>query len=154
KRGIPTVTIVTEEFRNLYGVVTKSLGQPALEAVWIQHPIVSVPHPEMRQRANPVIPAIVAVATGTNGHAPAGGDRAARAGAAAEGVVEVVERLTLPDSLEAVYERFAAEGWTDGLPIVPPTEERVARMLAYSDLDPSCSLGPMPPRWGQATVAK
>ncbi len=60
---------------------------------------------------------------------------------------EVAERLTVADDPEAIFERFAREDWTDGLPIVPPTEERVARMLAGSDFDPSCSLGPMPPSW-------
>ena len=66
----------------------------------------------------------------------------------------VVERITVADDPEAIFERFASEDWTDGLPIVPPTEERVARMLAYSDLHPSSSLGPMPPRWGDATIVK
>ncbi|MBI3966879.1 MAG: hypothetical protein HY329_14700 [Chloroflexi bacterium] len=67
---------------------------------------------------------------------------------------ELAERISVPDTLEAAYERFYDEGWTDGLPIVPPTEERVQRMLAYSDLDPAHSLGSVPPKWGQATIAK
>ena len=67
---------------------------------------------------------------------------------------EVIERITVANDPEAIFERFASEDWTDGLPIVPPTEERVARMLAYSDLDTSFSLGPMPPRWGEASIAK
>ena len=67
------MTIVTEEFRRLYGVVTKSIGQPALRAVWIAHPVVSIPHPEMRERAGPAMPAIVELALGTNGHASGSG---------------------------------------------------------------------------------
>ena len=63
-----------------------------------------------------------------------------------------LERITVADDPEALFDRFASEGWTDGLPIVAPTEERVARMLAGSGLDPSVSLGRMPPRWGEATV--
>ena len=31
---------------------------------------------------------------------------------------------------EEIQDYFAAHGWSDGLPIVPPTEERVAEMLA------------------------
>src|SRR5262245_3188728 len=31
---------------------------------------------------------------------------------------------------DAAVELFHERGWTDGLPIVPPTEERVLRMLA------------------------
>jgi hypothetical protein len=123
--------------------------------VYVPHPIVSVPHPEMRGRAEPVMRAIVDIATGTaaRGAGSAGVDGAAtsRRPAAA---VDVVERITVEDDPEAIFERFASEGWTDGLPIVSPTEERVARMLAGSDVEPSLSLGPMPPRWGAATIAK
>src|SRR5580704_10195254 len=36
----------------------------------------------------------------------------------------------LPDSLEAVNDYFYEQGLTDGLPIVPPTLERVERMLS------------------------
>jgi hypothetical protein len=120
-----------------------------LPAVYVAHPIVSIPHPEMRERAEPVMAALVEIATAT-GARPNSVARSSRAAAAAE----VVERITVEDDAEAIFERFASEGWTDGLPIVPPTEERVARMLAGSDLDPSLSLGPMPPRWGEATIAK
>ena len=38
--------------------------------------------------------------------------------------------LDLPDSLEAINEHFYSSDWTDGLPIIPPTEERVHAMLA------------------------
>ena len=65
-----------------------------------------------------------------------------------------LERITVADDPEAIFERFASEGWADGLPIVAPTEERVERMLAGSDFDSYCSLGPLPPSWGEATIAK
>jgi hypothetical protein len=64
---------------------------------------------------------------------------------------DVVE---LPDRLEAVEEAFHARGWTDGLPIVPPTEERVRRMLAGIDADPDAVVGKVPPLWGEATIEK
>jgi len=134
------VTVVTEEFRNLYRLVTKSLGLPALPAVWIQHPIVSVQHAELRTRAELALPAIVGVITGANDQAHEGGGQPAAATVSAP-AAPVVERITVDDSLEAVYERLEAEGWTDGLPIVPPTEARVARMLAYTDLEPADAPG-------------
>ena len=118
--------------------------------MYVPHPIVSVPHPEMRARAEPVMAAVVESTTeigargsgGTGRHAAAGSGRPAVSG-----------RVTVDDDPEAIFERFAREGWTDGLPFVPPTEDRVAQMLAQSDLDPSLSLGSMPPRWGEATIA-
>ncbi len=39
------------------------------------------------------------------------------------------------DALEAI-ELFAERGWTDGLPIIPPTEERVAEFLRVAGRDP------------------
>jgi len=40
-----------------------------------------------------------------------------------------------PD-LAAAMELCFAKGWTDGLPVVPPTEDRIAAMLAAVKLDP------------------
>jgi hypothetical protein len=39
------------------------------------------------------------------------------------------ERIEIEDDLWAANAFFEEKGWTDGLPIIPPTEERVARML-------------------------
>jgi hypothetical protein len=115
--------------------------------VYVAHPIVSVVHPEIHRRAERALAAIVETATDTR--APDGATSAPPRAAA----TDVIERLTVDDDPDAVFERFAREGWTDGLPIVPPTEARVARMLRGANLDPSLSLGAMPPRWGDVTVA-
>ncbi len=64
------------------------------------------------------------------------------------------ERVEVDDSLEAVYRLFQARGWGDGLPIVPPTEDRVKRFLDYTDRDPQQIVATIPPRWGEATVEK
>jgi len=46
------------------------------------------------------------------------------------------------------------QGWTDGLPVVPPTEERVAAMLAGTKLAPGTLIAKVAPGWGKATVEK
>jgi hypothetical protein len=43
------------------------------------------------------------------------------------------------------------KGWGDGLPIVPPTAERVEQMLAYCDRPLDASIGLVAPRYGAAT---
>jgi len=63
-------------------------------------------------------------------------------------------RITLPDDLEAVYERFCEEGWGDGLPIIPPTPERVARFVSASGRPPDEVVAEVPPVMGPATVEK
>jgi hypothetical protein len=47
------------------------------------------------------------------------------------------------DAVDALFER---NGWTDGLPIVPPTEERVRAMLGDAHLAPDVVLGVEPVR--------
>jgi hypothetical protein len=64
------------------------------------------------------------------------------------------ERIELDDSPEAVEAYFSAQQWSDGLPIIPPTEDRVRAMLGAVARDPQDSLGDMPPGWGRATVEK
>lgn len=60
--------------------------------------------------------------------------------------------LRIEGGFDAVYDRFMEEGWSDGLPIVPPTAERVGRMLEFTDRDPSDVIGDLPPYLGAATV--
>jgi len=52
------------------------------------------------------------------------------------------------DEAEEMFER----GWTDGLPVIPPTTERVEAMLGGAD--GGVSLGPVPPAMGEATLAR
>ena len=54
------------------------------------------------------------------------------------------------DLIEVCYEN----GWTDGLPVVPPTPDRVERMLRGTDRDPDALIAAVPPKWGRATVEK
>jgi hypothetical protein len=51
-------------------------------------------------------------------------------------------------------ELFTDRGWSDGLPIVPPTEERVHAMLTAARLEGDEILGTLPPRGGLATARK
>lgn len=54
------------------------------------------------------------------------------------------------DAIEACYER----GWSDGLPVVPPTPVRVLRMLKGTSRAPDEVVGLMPPDLVPCTVEK
>ena len=54
------------------------------------------------------------------------------------------------DDIEAMFER----GWSDGLPLVPPTPERVARMLTGTTRDPAEVVAIVPPDLVDCTVEK
>ena len=65
-----------------------------------------------------------------------------------------VEAIRSGDPVETVNEVFRARGWTDGLPIVPPTLARVEAMLSCTDRDRNDVLGEVEPLRGLATVEK
>ncbi|HHX73709.1 MAG TPA: hypothetical protein GX699_02245 [Firmicutes bacterium] len=52
-------------------------------------------------------------------------------------------RLLEPDTEENLHRLFIENGWTDGNPIILPTEERVAEMLTGTDRDPQEVIGRM-----------
>ena len=58
------------------------------------------------------------------------------------------------DGYDEAQEYFYAQGMTDGLPITPPTEERVAAMVAASGRAADESLGTVHPAVAEATVEK
>jgi hypothetical protein len=72
--------------------------------------------------------------------------------------VEAVETEPQPreiiftGSLDAVQEHFLTKGWSDGLPIVPPTPGRVDRFLAATSEDPGTVLGTLPPELREITI--
>lgn len=62
-------------------------------------------------------------------------------------------RVTLT-ALEDDVDAFDARGWGDGLPVVPPTEARVLRMLEGTDRAPDEIVADVPPDLTPATVEK
>jgi len=61
-----------------------------------------------------------------------------------------VELAAMEDEVETCFER----GWTDGLPVVPPTEERVVRMLQATDRAADDIVAEVPPDRVSCTVEK
>lgn len=64
------------------------------------------------------------------------------------------EQIAMNDDLDNINQLFYRRGWTDGLPIVPPTPERVGKMLQYTDYEPSDVIATIPPKYGEATIEK
>jgi AhpC/TSA family len=63
-------------------------------------------------------------------------------------IAAAMEASANSDELEEMFER----GWTDGLPVVPPTADRVEKMLGgYAG---PASLGEVPPAMGEATLER
>ncbi len=61
-----------------------------------------------------------------------------------------IEFSTAEDEFEAMY----ARGWTDGLPVIPPTRERVLKMLTGTTRHPQDVVALCPPDLVELTVEK
>jgi hypothetical protein len=67
-----------------------------------------------------------------------------------------------PDGTRIIFSGDAAEinrffyrrGWSDGLPLIPPTEAALAEMLQGTDLPPDHVVGKLEPRFGKASIEK
>ena len=62
--------------------------------------------------------------------------------------------FTFAGAYEDIDAHYQELGWTDGLPIVPPTEARVEEFLAQSPREPRDVVAVLPPRQGEATLEK
>src|SRR5258705_50119 len=70
---------------------------------------------------------------------------------------ESIERAVLieaPDDLDAFNQMYHERRWTDGLPVIPPTVERVERMLRHSRRSPDDIVAAIAPGFGTATVQR
>jgi hypothetical protein len=140
RAGIPSVSIVTTPFMQQAAVVCKGVGLPSL-------PIAEYPGVPMTDGSDTVakkvemlLPQIIAGLSGARD--------TARTATAEPSPRDVVFRGTLDE----IQERFHANLWTDGLPIIPPTRERVERFLARTRRAPDEVIGRLLPENRTATV--
>ena len=93
-----------------------------------------------------------AAVTGATLATPAPTEPLLKPGCSAKAALDpaIAAAMTHPDedAMEEMFER----GWTDGLPVVPPTEERVEKMLGRHARQ--TSLGQVPPAMGELTLER
>ncbi|MCS7174062.1 MAG: hypothetical protein N0A24_12005, partial [Armatimonadetes bacterium] len=126
-RGIPTAVVITEAFSGIADTMARDLGVPGYPYVLIPHPISSLTAEELRARAEAALPEVVRLLGG-------GERRTDRVPAA--GSERLVEEAPSPNGEPSLIESCYARGWTDGFPVVPPTEALVQAFLAQVDRDP------------------
>jgi len=142
RHGVPTVTVCSSAFYKAARFQATGRGMGNLPIVQIPHPMHTAAELEVRQRAEAILDDVVSALTRRS--ELSGEKEAAR----------LPDEITLPDSPDALQEFFFEHGWTDGLPVVPPTRAAVQAMLASADRDPHQGVGPIPPRMRMATVEK
>lgn len=70
------------------------------------------------------------------------------------GTTEGARRHRAPADFRALQAHLECKGWTDGLPVIPPTEELVREMIAAGSAPAQELLGVMEPVKGKATIEK
>ncbi len=71
--------------------------------------------------------------------------------------MSAIEPLEVGDEADAgtagadLVEEYYARGWTDGLPVVPPTRQKIDAVVAALGGDPEFVECKVPPRWGALT---
>ena len=136
--GVPSVAIVATGFAQQARLVSSALGlrEPALAC----YPGVIVTDDETTLTAKVkehLVPSIIDGLTGTGVNDSA---RHTRSDSTFD-----PERTAFAGDLDAVHDHFDALGWTDGLPIVPPTRDRIIRMLASCRLDAHSAIATLAP---------
>jgi hypothetical protein len=63
-------------------------------------------------------------------------------------------RVRVPAGAEELFAEMEARGWGDGLPVIPPTPERVAEFISASRRPASEVVGRIPPTFAAGTVEK
>ena len=134
----------------------------SLPIVIVPHPVGGLPPGQVEQKADRVFEDVIQALLETGARAGEG-KKVGRAQKqtfktkslfASPPEAESDEPVQVSDNPDSIYQLFQARGWIDGLPFIPPGEERVAKMLAYTDRDPKEVLAVLPPRWGEATLEK
>jgi len=67
---------------------------------------------------------------------------------------ELAVTVEAPNDLDAINRLYRERGWSDGLPIVPPTVERVTRMLQHTSCGRHEIIARVAPGYGAATVER
>jgi hypothetical protein len=132
-----------------------ALGVSGLPLLVVDHPLGGERPDSVARRAHQAFEQLASLieAVGASGASPAGhGGGLAETVAPTRPATVDAPDLTVDDDPLALLAAFTERAWGDGLPIVPPTPERVAAMLG--DRDGARVLGAMPPLWRQATLDK
>jgi hypothetical protein len=140
------VTVCSTAFTQLGHAQATSLGYPDLPIAIIPHPFGNRTRDEVRRLATECVDSIAQLICGA-GAAPSKPVSRAPAGARAT-LVEI------PGDLDELNRFVHERRWGDGLPVVPPTHERVERMLSGTRRAPGEVVANIAPAFGAATVER
>jgi hypothetical protein len=137
--------MVTDEFLLLAKTESSTRGLTDLRLIELPHPVGSVSLDILRSLAELKIDSIVRVLTAGDMRSDLNGG---------DGSAECAATVEVPFDPGLMFQYFINRGWSDGLPMLPPTEAAIDAMIAGSDLKKDELLGVIPPLNGIATVER
>ena len=144
KRGVVTTTVCSAPFLKPAKAQAQHEGMSSVPFVKILHPMATAPLETVVEQVKKALPQVTHALT--------------IAGEQEEKQTSQNDReenlLTINGGVEEVFELFHERGWTDGFPIIPPTEINVRAMLSQSVYSPDTTLGLLPPAMNPVTVDK
>ena len=139
RAGIRSVSMVSSGFVRQARAIGQILGLPDLPLAEYPGVIMTDPAETFRRKVEQMVDQIVAGLAQPFAPAPKPPEPAPR---------EIVFR----GALDEVQEFFHQQLWTDGLPIIPPTLDRIDQFLRWTDRAPDEILGVVRPELREATV--
>jgi hypothetical protein len=135
RRGVQAATIVTDAFRLSGDAMAGAQGAPGYRYAAIPHPLSNLTPDECRTRAREVLPEVMAI-LGLEGATPTA-PRAAATSKPEPGRPSM-DDVTVDQvrDFQRVVDYYYQEGWTDGLPVVPVSEETVGAFVDHVGRDP------------------
>ncbi|HEY3953047.1 MAG TPA: hypothetical protein VGM53_06710 [Streptosporangiaceae bacterium] len=139
-RGVPSVVMLSDHFAPVGRAIAAQRGLPGIAVAEISHPLGDPDPAKVDAKAD----------------AAAGGLawsllnlRPAAAPAAPQAAGELVD---IPQDAADAFDVLSEMGWTDGLPVIPPTPELVTAAVRAAGRDPEETIALIPPLKGAATV--
>lgn len=143
--GIPTVSLVCEGFERQALATGRGLGFDALALAVLRGHVDSQSYDEMvsallRSTVDQIVAGLGDDDVVDDDEVPTGASEPSALDVAVSGSIDDINRV------------FRDRGWSDGLPIVPPTHERVEAFVLPSGHDPWRIIGPARPSGRDITV--
>ena len=141
--GVPSVAVHTHVFKRLCDATALAMGMPRLRQAYVPQPVVDRSAAHLRayiDGQDPIArrPFMQGVLEGLTSPL----EEADLQGLTFE---RTTPRLADPDTEDNLRQRFQENNWTDGLPIVLPTEARVEAMLRGTSHSPDEIVGKLRP---------
>jgi len=137
KLGIVGVVVTTPGFTEVAHLAAKAAGMPGLSIA--EYPgVIGVHQDEIRAKIKETLFDRIL-------------DGILRGAGAADEAGSAADAAALHGTPEEIAAQFQAKGWTDGLPIVVPTPERVAAFLRFIDRQPDEEVAILPQARRRAT---